>query len=457
MMKKYILFITLFVFMFVSTVKADEFTFETVPNDYTAIDFYNYRNKTKNVYLYSDFETFISNSNNREIFDKLYKSVVDKYNSDYKDTYPHYGIAVTVFTETKNSNDLYYLSVNLLGGEEVFDVVGLNDSLYYRSYHNTPVVHISSIYFNDTYFTNLVNDSDFFYNLYKNEEDIFYAYDVGHNNLPYEPYSGIYSPAYYFESNVDLYFPVNLKVYDSNNKIIKDYKIGDLIPPLYEDGYDVNATPSNYTTVDLDKYDYVILNLKNYDTKEAFSSVLKTKGMIGITPVYNFGTTEKETITDRCNISYEDYTDYRLFVTKQDLTNNSVYYIKSCQEHSSFKFDNKVFDITYVTDDNINDPVVKIGDKEYHTIPFSQLSNSANQNEENNFVPGESSNLSDKLTFKNILENVTDTLSSVWDSIITFMSLVTKLFNTLPVEFRAVTITSFTIMCVLGIIKFIKS
>ena len=212
------------------------------------------------------------------------------------------------------------------------------------------------------------------------------------------------------------------------------------------------------TTVDLDNYEYVILNLKDYNQDKAFNTNLKVKGSVGITPIYNFGQTEKSDIIgtkieDRCNVKYDEFTDYRLSILKQDLKNNAVYIVKSCEEGSSFKFDNTIFNVTYVTADNVDDPVVTIGGKDYHTIPFNKLTSSANQNEEENYVPGESK----KLNLSDIVSNITNTVSSFWDSIVNFMSLVTKFFNTLPIEIKGVAITTFSMACMIALIKFLKS
>ena len=215
---------------------------------------------------------------------------------------------------------------------------------------------------------------------------------------------------------------------------------------------------SRITTVNLDDYEYVILNLKDYNQDKPFNTNLKVKGMIGITPVYNFGQTEKSDIIgtkieDRCNVKYDEFTDYRLSILKQDLKNNAVYIVKRCEEGSSFKFDNTIFDVTYVTADNVDDPVVTIGGKDYHTIPFNKLTSSANQNEEENYVPGESK----KFNLSDIVSNITNTVSSFWDSIVNFMGLVTKFFNTLPIEIKGVAITTFSMACMIALIKFLKS
>lgn len=212
------------------------------------------------------------------------------------------------------------------------------------------------------------------------------------------------------------------------------------------------------TTVNLDDYEYVILNLKDYNQTKAFNTNLKVKGSIGITPIYNFGQTAKDDIMgskvqDRCNVKYEDYTDYRLSILKQDLQNNSFYVVKGCESGSSFKFDNTIFDITYVDENNKSDPIVSIGGKDYHVIPFDKLPSSANKNEEENYVPGES----EKFTLGSITKNLTSTLGSIWSTFTSFFGFVTKMFSVLPNEFQAVAILTFSTGCILGLIKILKS
>lgn len=232
-------------------------------------------------------------------------------------------------------------------------------------------------------------------------------------------------------------------------------KPGDLLPKIKTlqdyDSWTNYTDEATYIEVNLNNYEYVILNLKNYNTKDPFNTNLKVKGMIGITPVYNFGQIEKVEVTDRCNTSYEEYTDYRFSILKNDLMNYGVYYVKACQENSSFKFNSSIFNITYVTPENVNDPVITFGGVKYNTIPFNKLSNSANQNEENNFIPGASED-----SLANIVDNIEQFSTDIWNAVQSFMGLVTKFFNTLPPEFRYLSITAFTVLIFIAIIKFVK-
>ena len=292
-------------------------------------------------------------------------------------------------------------------------------------------------------------------------------YDYSNNfyydlNL-FHPYFHFYDTNYKLQVTSFEKVSPGIDFYSTNETLI--FNQGDLYPSIKElvkynsfAEFKKNQSDPNVTTVNLDNYEYVILNLKDYNQTKAFNTNLKVKGSIGITPIYNFGQTEKSDIIgtkieDRCNVKYDEFTDYRLSILKQDLKNNAVYIVKSCEEGSSFKFDNTIFNVTYVTADNVDDPVVTIGGKDYHTIPFNKLTSSANQNEEENYVPGESK----KLNLSDIVSNITNTVSSFWDSIVNFMSLVTKFFNTLPIEIKGVAITTFSMACMIALIKFLKS
>lgn len=373
--------------------------------------------------LYGDFEYIF----NTEQYSYLYDLLFDEYNTNYASDYPYYDLVVEAGSTDKSLPlDCFEITLYLSSTKPFISSENAN---YPFISNSSNVSNLTAIYVNGTYV------------------DPIYQY--------------MYPASYTGRATV-------LRNYSLLNESIYDYPIsfnwdydneftvspGESLPSYF----DIYSPSNKYTIVDLSKYHYVLLNLKDYSKKEAFSTNLQVKGMIGITPIYNYGTTAKDDvmgnkIEDRCNLSYKDYTDHRLYILKSDLENKAIYAIKGCEDNSSFKFDNTLFDITYVTDDNIDDPIVTIDGKEYHTIPYNQLPSTATKNEEENYVPGESKELS----LSEIADNVTDTLSSVWSSIITFMNLFTKFFNTLPVEIRVISITTFTTACTLGIIKILKS
>ena len=353
----------------------------------------------------------------------MYNRLLEKYNSTYKETYKYY--YVNFFNESLPNGKL------------------LSNRMVFHLFKEIPTIGKSSD----------------FEIIMEFKDDTYTYYDLEDMNVM-EYYFPIISP---ISSNDLIYDP--LLLYDANFDILntsKDtYVIKDLnltFKPNDKFLTYLSTEQDKMTTINLDNYEYVILNLKDYNQDKAFNTNLKVKGSIGITPIYNFGQTAKDDIMgskvqDRCNVKYDDYTDYRLSILKQDLQNNSFYVVKACEVGSSFKFDNTIFDITYVDENNKSDPIVSIGGKDYHVIPFDKLPSSANQNEKENYVPGESERfaLLDKLDF--LINN----LNRVWDAFTSFMGFVGKMFSTLPDEFKAIAISSFTIGCTLMIFKIIKS
>lgn len=388
------------------------------------------------LYYYSNFYSFISNSNHKEIFDKLYTELMDKYYNELQSSYPYYTLSVNIFSDNSNYFNLKSITLEL----EAYNSFNGNGSLYhnyYNSYNTTTLysgVEEGRTACDDTHITLLSISEPLFYN-----DTTWY-----------------YLPLSKFESNlenpigtIDDSGIITFNVYDSNFKFISTYNSSS-IQPTYLEGTYKDYINNMYTSVYLDNYEYVILSLKDYSQTVAFSSNLRVKGMVGITPVYEFGTIEKTNVTDRCNFSYSELTDYTLYILSSDLTNNAVYYVKPCESGSILEFDNKVFDITYITAETVNDPVITVGGIDYHVIPFNKLGTTANSNEENNFVPGANQQFDP-------FGDAVDYISSFWNSLTTFMGLVTKFFNTLPIEIRAISITMFTTAITLGVIKFIKS
>ena len=438
-MKKYLLTLLAIFVILAPNVKADDDTKLGVQDDKYVINFIN---ATSGYSEFPDFKTkvdFFNLEYNRTIFLELYNSIMNLYNTNYKSTYPYYQLDYQYYS---SSPAYYTLSLRLYSSIPSLVLYGTEIDI-------SPIASASigaSYYLNDQTYTTPAFNTKGVRSLVTMAGKIRF-YD------------------YMLTTNFDLKVTTSLENINTveflnfRDKGTLTLKVGDTIPQFY--AYDKvfdKLDTSTTTTVNLDNYEYVILNLKDYNQDKAFNTNLKVKGMIGITPVYNFGQTEKSDIIgtkieDRCNLSYKDYTDYRFSILKQDLKNNAVYIVKSCEEGSSFKFDNTIFDITYVTADNVDDPVVTIGGKDYHTIPFNKLTSSANQNEEENYVPGESK----KLNLSDIVSNITNTVSSFWDSIVNFMSLVTKFFDTLPIEIKGVAITTFSMACMIALIKFLKS
>ena len=436
-MKKLLFTLLLSIFL-IPNVNADTIV-EVSEQEFIQVNTIRYNGSCSNysgLYYYSNFDKFISTSNYKEIFERLYTELMDKYYNDLQSTYPYYSLSVDIISTNSNYLELKILTLYL----SVYETVnGNGQSTHYSNSYNSNTLYTgirqSMVACSDTELSIIHQPTPLY-----NKGSTWY-----------------YLPLAKFESNLQNFIGstedsglITFKVYDSEFNLKNTYDSYD-IQPTYLSGTYNDYISSVYTEVNLDNYEYVILNLKDYSSSESFETNLQVKGSVGITPIYNFGQAEKSEVTDRCNLSYSDFTDYRFFILKNDLTNNVFYIVKECEENSSFRFDSNVFDITYVTTENVDDPVVTFGGVDYHTIPFNKLSNSANQNEQNNFIPGESgSSLTD------IIDNVSNFTSDIWNAISSFMGLVTKFFNTLPEEFRYLSITSFTVLTVIAIIKFIR-
>ena len=398
---------------------------------------------------YDVFKDFLNLKHNREIYKNLYNDLLEYYNSNYKQTYPYFICQLDYSLDSENGA-IYTLTFDMFSTPIHVEIyTGVNDGQLKAS----------------------DSENAFLFSTYKEKDTTYISPQFSNtgNSPVHYGFQGVYgSTGSFYEnfmisSNFDLVFQLKdnstVTINNFRDKGTVTFENNDIFPFLYssENIFD-NLATSNLTTVNLDKYEYVILNLKDYNQINAFNTNLKVKGSIGITPIYNFGQTSKDYIMgskvqDRCNVKYNDYTDYRLSILKQDLQNNSFYVVKGCEVGSSFKFDNTIFDITYVDENNKSDPIVSIGGKDYHVIPFEKLPSSANKNEEENYVPGESERfaLLDKLDF--LINN----LNRVWDAFTSFMGFVGKMFSTLPDEFKAIAISSFTIGCTLMIFKIIKS
>ena len=439
-MKKFILIITLILtlFSFSYDVKADVLDVDLslvkfVPfNDVSGLGCY------EDVYYYNDFEAFISDSRNKEIFDTLYDDLKNYYDENFKEEYPYYTLSVSLASNSSSKFDLNTVSL-------VMKLESFEDDPHYK--------YISADYYDGTY------------SVFDSTAPVCHSYHITtHSFIPFtravRSSFYVYTPLSLFETNYDHYFSdrwgddVTINLY-KDNILDSTYVKGDLLPVYFENGYD-SVVESKYTTVNLDDYYYVLLNLKDYSKKEAFNTNLQVKGMIGITPIYNYGTVSKDEIIgnkveDRCNLSYDDFTSYRLSILKSDLLNNSIYAVKSCKDNSSFKFDNTIFDITYVTDENKDDPIVTIDGKEYHTIPYDNLPSSATKNEEENYVPGESQNFGD--IAGNVISKPLDFFKSIASAITSFFGIITSFLSFLPIELRSFLYFSFVIAIVLGILK----
>lgn len=282
----------------------------------------------------------------------------------------------------------------------------------------------------------------------------------GTNNPFYYAFQNLitYYDHWLYETNFDIYYDENayyddITIIDFRDNGNLSFSKGEIINIPVED-----ISNAEYTTINLDNYEYVLLSLKNYNQTQAFQTNLQVQGQIGITPIYNYGQTSKDSITgvkvqDRCNVSYENYTNYPFYVIQSDLQNNVIYAVKSCSSGSNFKFDNRIFNVTYITQENKNNPTITINGKTYDVIPYDELPSTATENEEENYIPGESGNANDTGGLDSAIKNAQQKMSEIWNTITYFTDFINQIFSALPDEIETILISAFTIMIIIGLIK----
>ena len=425
--------------LFVGQVKAENLTFDysilhNIPEDFTS------------------FSNFIED--NKSIFIELYDLLFKEYNNNYKNNYPYYVLSI-------ESSPL------------VATVNGSTQSItLYLLIFDEPVYINPSVSLPETY---LISDNSLV--SYGSEHykilGVNYLFDQGYvlpeeyNNSSLLPFhlsfiDGIFVGNSFIESNFNI--PVKLGN-DNDILTINDFKNtgseyilnhGDNIPILYKTNGFIDSF-TNYTEVNLNDYSYIALSLKNYD-QEPFDVYFNVKGQFCATPVYNYGMTSKDSITnnkveDRCSLYYDDFTSFRFFILDSDLKNNSIYYLKSYDntKDNIVKIDTNIFDISYITEEEKDNPYVLVNGKKYPTIPYDELPSTATKNEQENYIPGKS----EDFNFSDIFTSPLDFLKDVWDSISSVFDLIAELFSLLPEPIKTFLIISFTLAVVLGLIKII--
>lgn len=280
-----------------------------------------------------------------------------------------------------------------------------------------------------------------------------------------------YLPFSYYDSNFNYIF--NL---DQTANIIKDEKViytlnkGDIIP-TYKNLF--NVSNNNYVEINLNSYAYVALSLKDY-TKEISNSYseysnIYVKGQLCATPIYNYGQTERKDIltgskVQNCSIYYNDYTSTRFYILPSDIKNHAIYYLKAYDttKDNYVKIDTSYFDISYITEENKDDPQVSINGKVYPTISYDKLTDTSTKSEEEGYVPGVSCAVGDfncyneynpSNIFKDIFDKPLEALKSVWSAIINVFEIIKWFILLLPPTLQSFLYLSFMIAIILGIIK----
>lgn len=222
-----------------------------------------------------------------------------------------------------------------------------------------------------------------------------------------------------------------------------------------------------YTEINLNNFSYVALSLKDYslrnDNINQFSTNIYTKGQLCLTPVYDYGMKEKTEYysgyqVDRCSVVYDDFTPVRTYILKQDLENNAIYYLKAYDTsiENKVKVDTNIFNISYITSENADNPSVNVNGRNYPTIAYDDLSSSSTQSEEQGYVSGQSTNVLEQFDenfINNFFSSPLNILKSVWGAIVSMLSLITMFIALLPATLQGFLYMSFALAIILGIIK----
>lgn len=285
----------------------------------------------------------------------------------------------------------------------------------------------------------------------------------------------------WYSSNVSLIFKAGPN--NNNSSIIQlpsysnlDYDVaypqmnledGDTLPTYMSL---TNGQPSaDFTTVDMSQYEYIILSLKNYDTT-AFNTTIYSLGSLCLSPVYNYGMTERKDFyapgsqIQPCTENYSSLTPVPIYILQSDIDNHAVYYIKRYNnETNTLKIPTSIFDITYITSANASDPQVIIGGRSYPVIPYNDLTDTANISTEEGYIPGQVCALGDVncsyrdagMDISDLFTHPLELLKSLWSSITNVFLLITAFISLLPPTLQTFLYTAFMLAIILGIIKII--
>lgn len=363
---------------------------------------------------------------------EVYRLLIEEYNANYSETYPYYYFDLVVldslncnFISSFNSVGYIYLFLNLYTSVPSLGLYDIpNGEVILKSSYivNTSTYVLPSVVGNYSYL------------------DLLRSSPTVYNSLAY------------FISNFDLVNNSNNVYNITGNKNFTIYQ-GDIINPIFNAE---NAFITNYKEINLNDYAYVALSLKDYSL-DSFNSTIYVKGQLCPTAVYNRGLTARDdilgSITDRCNIAYNDFVPVRFSVTSSDLKNKAIYYVKAydISIDNIIKVDTSVFDISYISEEDKDNPIIIVEGNKISSIPYDKLPSTATKNEEENFAPG----ASEKFEFSDIFTAPLDFLIEIWGTIVTFFSLITSFISLLPPILQNFLYASFMLAIALGLIKII--
>ena len=414
------------------------------------------------------------------------KENITYYNENLANEFPYYFISLSVLHTSNDVGPTFYLILTALKDIDYDYFPTYFDQTFDTSYllSNQSYSEINQISYN--FETNKIIELDSgigygtislfdidsnvhsynAYNYYYSNFDLYYKGSM----LTPDTDTGSWALTY-LNPDDDLYFP-NL----DNSNVYSKYSanIDILIEPYYL--YDENSSikTDTYTTINLNEYAYVALTLKDYNTipDDNFSlyTNIYVKGQACITPVYNYGLTERKDIltgtqVQGCGIYSPDFILDRMYILRDDVKNHAIYYLKpyDTSKENIVKIDSSKFNITYITEENKDNPQVTINGKVYPTIPYDDLTDTSTKSEEEGYIPGNSCALGDLNCFSNssgldindLFSKPLETLETIWETISSVFKLITEFISLLPPIMQGFLYLAFAVGISIGIIKII--
>lgn len=399
-----------------------------------------------------------------EIISTLYDSVYDYYEENYKENYPYYIISGNISSDFIRLDLVYF------------------EYPYYIDYDFNNNIFVYK--YNDIIFDGNAGYLDVIENRYSNnayQSNVSLVRSSGVRASSLISYNIGFCHSKLFYSNYDVKFSSS----GGNNLIINNYlnsgnsltiNGGDTIP-TYQSALeldiisDPNFSSNNYTEINLNNYSYVALSLKDYTEREEFYTNVEVQGQYCLTPVYDYGLKEKKDVisgfkNQACSPYYDNYTPVRTYILESDIKNHAIYYLKAfdTSRDNKVKVDTSVFNIHYITFEEADNPILNINGRNYTTIPYDNLTDSATISEEEGYVSGVSCGLGDINCTHDVLggHSITDIFNkpleffkNLIESFVSVFELVTSLITVLPLPMQWFLYLSFTLAIALGIIKII--
>jgi len=385
--------------------------------------------------------------------------MINYWEENYSDTYPYYYITLNlqqlnysggspdfILMASKNNTFIYDSPAQAFVGNDFQSIIG-----YYTDVNE---YNFDSHWGSNLFYTNRKDSDTFAYNFH---------HTLTSNGLFYDNSNSDFLISNYTSDELNISIP---------NIEIKNGSIFPTIIDLYDGSY-LSGLTENYVEINLNDYAYVALSLKDYNTIPAnnysYYTNMYVKGQLCSTPVYNYGQTERKEIlsgtqVQRCTSYYDDFTLLRKYILRTDVENHAIYYLTGYDstKENIVKVNSSIYNITYITEENKDNPEVNIGGKIYPTLPYDKLTDSATKSEDEDYISGVVCPVGDlncyqeftpENNFDSLFDKPLDMLKSVWGAIISIFDLIGQFIALLPPTMQGFLYLAFGIGVVLGIIK----